>query len=121
MFHPLSSSRLRVFAVNILTMAPKFVRQTVRDMYGYTPGAQPGVGDRVVKLLIRLFGIDALDNEAARRECVLFGGGDEALYERAELFGLRHCRDDPLLQHQRSGERSQKRHALSALSSQCSI
>lgn len=31
-------------------MAPKFVRQTVRDMEGYTPGEQPGVGDRVVKL-----------------------------------------------------------------------
>lgn len=31
-------------------MAPKFVRQTVRDMDGYTPGEQPGVGDRVVKL-----------------------------------------------------------------------
>ncbi len=31
-------------------MAPPFVRQTVRHMEGYTPGEQPGVGDRVVKL-----------------------------------------------------------------------
>lgn len=31
-------------------MAPQFVRQTVRHMDGYTPGEQPGVGDRVVKL-----------------------------------------------------------------------
>lgn len=31
-------------------MAPPFVRPTVRHMDGYTPGEQPGVGDRVVKL-----------------------------------------------------------------------
>ncbi len=31
-------------------MAPQFVRQTVRHMDGYTPGEQPGMGDRVVKL-----------------------------------------------------------------------
>jgi len=31
-------------------MAPQFVRQSVRNMDGYTPGEQPGVGDRVVKL-----------------------------------------------------------------------
>src|ERR1700749_1686498 len=31
-------------------MTPKFVRQTVRQMDGYTPGEQPGVGERVVKL-----------------------------------------------------------------------
>jgi len=31
-------------------MAPQFVRQTVRDMDGYTPGEQPGPGERVVKL-----------------------------------------------------------------------
>jgi histidinol-phosphate aminotransferase len=31
-------------------MAPKFVRQTVRQMDGYTPGEQPGPGERVVKL-----------------------------------------------------------------------
>ncbi|HEY7120777.1 MAG TPA: histidinol-phosphate transaminase [Tepidisphaeraceae bacterium] len=31
-------------------MAPPFVRVTVRDMDGYTPGEQPGVGERVVKL-----------------------------------------------------------------------
>jgi histidinol-phosphate aminotransferase len=29
---------------------PPFVRQTVREMDGYTPGEQPGVGERVVKL-----------------------------------------------------------------------
>ena len=29
---------------------PTFVRQTVRDMDGYTPGEQPGIGERVVKL-----------------------------------------------------------------------
>ena len=33
-----------------LRMAPSFVRVTVRDMDGYTPGEQPGVGERVVKL-----------------------------------------------------------------------
>jgi histidinol-phosphate aminotransferase len=31
-------------------MAPTFVRQTVRAMDGYTPGEQPGVSARVVKL-----------------------------------------------------------------------
>ncbi len=31
-------------------MAPTFVRQTVRAMDGYTPGEQPGVSERVVKL-----------------------------------------------------------------------
>src|SRR3954468_7407983 len=33
-----------------LAMAPSFVRVTVRDMDGYTPGEQPGPGERVVKL-----------------------------------------------------------------------
>src|SRR3954469_22355826 len=32
------------------TMAPNFVRATVREMDGYTPGEQPGPGERVVKL-----------------------------------------------------------------------
>jgi len=32
------------------TMAPSFVRPSVRDMDGYTPGEQPGLGERVVKL-----------------------------------------------------------------------
>jgi histidinol-phosphate aminotransferase len=31
-------------------MAPKFVRPHIRQMDGYTPGEQPGAGDRVVKL-----------------------------------------------------------------------
>lgn len=31
-------------------MAPQFVRAAVRDMAGYTPGEQPGPGERVVKL-----------------------------------------------------------------------
>src|SRR3954468_2345189 len=31
-------------------MAPSFVRSTVREMDGYTPGEQPGPGERVVKL-----------------------------------------------------------------------
>ena len=31
-------------------MAPKFIRATVRDMQGYTPGEQPRMGERVVKL-----------------------------------------------------------------------
>ncbi|QOV89289.1 histidinol-phosphate transaminase [Humisphaera borealis] len=31
-------------------MAPQFVRANVRDMAGYTPGEQPGPGERVVKL-----------------------------------------------------------------------
>lgn len=31
-------------------MAPSFVRVTVRDMEGYTPGEQPALGERVVKL-----------------------------------------------------------------------
>jgi histidinol-phosphate aminotransferase len=33
-----------------VAMAPSFVRPAVRDMDGYTPGEQPGVGERVVKL-----------------------------------------------------------------------
>src|SRR5881394_3943538 len=32
------------------TMAPNFVRASVREMDGYTPGEQPGPGERVVKL-----------------------------------------------------------------------
>ena len=31
-------------------MAPQFVRPTIRDMDGYTPGEQPAPGERVVKL-----------------------------------------------------------------------
>lgn len=31
-------------------MAPPFVRANVREMHGYTPGEQPAVGERVVKL-----------------------------------------------------------------------
>jgi histidinol-phosphate aminotransferase len=31
-------------------MAPKFVRANIRQMEGYTPGEQPGAGERVVKL-----------------------------------------------------------------------
>src|SRR4029078_5673631 len=31
-------------------MGPPFVRPTVREMQGYTPGEQPGAGERVVKL-----------------------------------------------------------------------
>jgi len=31
-------------------MAPQFVRQTIRDMTGYTPGEQPSPGERIVKL-----------------------------------------------------------------------
>jgi len=31
-------------------MSLTFVRSTVREMHGYTPGEQPGVGERVVKL-----------------------------------------------------------------------
>jgi histidinol-phosphate aminotransferase len=31
-------------------MAPKFVRSNIRAMHGYTPGEQPSVGERVVKL-----------------------------------------------------------------------
>ncbi|HSI34451.1 MAG TPA: aminotransferase class I/II-fold pyridoxal phosphate-dependent enzyme, partial [Tepidisphaeraceae bacterium] len=31
-------------------MSLSFVRSTVREMHGYTPGEQPGVGERVVKL-----------------------------------------------------------------------
>ena len=31
-------------------MAPSFVRANVREMQGYTPGEQPGAGERVVKL-----------------------------------------------------------------------
>lgn len=31
-------------------MAPRFVRPNVRQMHGYTPGEQPGLGERVVKL-----------------------------------------------------------------------
>ncbi len=33
-----------------VTMAPSFVRPNIRAMQGYTPGEQPGVGERVVKL-----------------------------------------------------------------------
>ena len=31
-------------------MAPQFVRANIRAMHGYTPGEQPGLGERVVKL-----------------------------------------------------------------------
>src|SRR5438552_14640566 len=31
-------------------MAPQFIRPTVRAMEGYTPGEQPALGERVVKL-----------------------------------------------------------------------
>lgn len=31
-------------------MAPDFVRTTIAQMHGYTPGEQPGAGERVVKL-----------------------------------------------------------------------
>src|SRR5829696_6460503 len=31
-------------------MPPSFVRPVVREMAGYTPGEQPGAGERVVKL-----------------------------------------------------------------------
>jgi len=31
-------------------MAPNFVRSTVRDMDGYTPGEQPAPGERIIKL-----------------------------------------------------------------------
>jgi histidinol-phosphate aminotransferase len=31
-------------------MAPTFVRPTVRQMAGYSPGEQPGVGERIIKL-----------------------------------------------------------------------
>src|SRR3954447_25817293 len=44
---------LRVFMTSWLqsnVMAPQFVRATVRDMAGYTPGEQPGAGERGVKL-----------------------------------------------------------------------
>lgn len=34
----------------LIFMAPTFVRSNVRAMDGYTPGEQPGVGERVVKL-----------------------------------------------------------------------
>jgi histidinol-phosphate aminotransferase len=34
----------------MLLMAPKFVRLHIRQMSGYTPGEQPSVGERVVKL-----------------------------------------------------------------------
>ncbi len=33
-----------------MAMAPPFIRASVRDMSGYTPGEQPALGDRVVKL-----------------------------------------------------------------------
>ncbi len=32
------------------TMAPQFVRANIRGMAGYTPGEQPSIGERVVKL-----------------------------------------------------------------------
>ena len=31
-------------------MAPQFVRANIRAMAGYTPGEQPSIGERVVKL-----------------------------------------------------------------------
>src|SRR4051812_36825689 len=34
----------------MFSMAPKFVRSSVREMQGYTPGEQPGPGERIVKL-----------------------------------------------------------------------
>src|SRR3954454_13089600 len=41
---------MKIKRCNNLRMAPSFVRVNVRDMDGYTPGEQPGVGERVVKL-----------------------------------------------------------------------
>src|SRR5437868_4540348 len=43
------SSRF-TFPVIMPSMAPKFVRPTVRQMEGYTPGEQPAPGERIVKL-----------------------------------------------------------------------
>lgn len=74
-----------------------------------------------MELLGSFFGIDAFDNETAGRKRVLLGGGDEALYEWAELLGLRDSSGDPLLQHQRASEGSQKSDTLTALSAECSI
>lgn len=39
-----------IFADILSAMAPPFVRASVRAMTGYTPGEQPGVGERIVKL-----------------------------------------------------------------------
>src|SRR3954452_13117565 len=44
------SHRIPVMPIYNATMAPKFVRPTVRQMSGYTPGEQPEPGERVVKL-----------------------------------------------------------------------
>src|SRR5580704_15707858 len=41
---------LRAIIVTMCIMAPKFVRAHIRQMDGYTPGEQPGAGERVVKL-----------------------------------------------------------------------
>jgi histidinol-phosphate aminotransferase len=46
---PFSRRILREPIYNV-AMAPKFVRATVRQMEGYTPGEQPSPGERVVKL-----------------------------------------------------------------------
>src|SRR3954463_12915088 len=45
-----SSYRITFSWYNHPMAPPAFVRPTVRDMAGYTPGEQPGAGERVVKL-----------------------------------------------------------------------
>src|SRR3954466_623947 len=45
------ASHLHFSLVTLMRMAsPKFVRPTVRQMEGYTPGEQPAPGERIVKL-----------------------------------------------------------------------
>jgi histidinol-phosphate aminotransferase len=48
-FHP-SAFILHPYLLQSRTMAPRFVRPNVREMHGYTPGEQPTIGERVVKL-----------------------------------------------------------------------
>src|SRR5918998_1275815 len=48
---PLTNCRAQLLPRLIMRpMAPPFVRANVRDMQGYTPGEQPGAGERLVKL-----------------------------------------------------------------------
>ena len=44
-----STSKMRLVCI-IDDMAPPFVRPHIREMSGYAPGEQPGIGERVVKL-----------------------------------------------------------------------
>jgi histidinol-phosphate aminotransferase len=77
-------------------MAPSFVRANVRAMQGYTPGEQPGLGERVVKLNTNenpfapservMKAIREIESEVLRR--YPSPTGDQFRTAAAKLFGV---------------------------------